>query len=81
MAEEVSNSVKIAVLEEQIRGLREQQKIHAEATHKSLINLTEKIDRLFEVMNRGKGAFAASVALAGVFGAAVTKTIAFISGK
>ncbi|NDF11897.1 MAG: hypothetical protein EB060_03655 [Proteobacteria bacterium] len=81
MAEEVEHMVKVAVLEEQMRGLREQQRMHAESTRKSLSDLAEKVDKLFEVMNRGRGAFAVSVALAGVIGAAMIKIIAYILGK
>lgn len=69
--DETENAIKIAVVQEQISGLREQQKAHAEATKEQLASLGIKIDELTAIMNRGKGAFAASMALAGALGAAI----------
>lgn len=70
---EKDNNVRIAVLEEQIRGMREQQKLNAESTEKLFNTLFQKVDDLSAVMNRGKGAFAASMVLAGAIGAFLMK--------
>jgi hypothetical protein len=63
------NDIKIAVLEEQIRGLREQQKAHAESSAAQFETLFEKIDVLTAALNRGKGMYAASLMFFGAVGA------------
>ena len=78
MKEETDNSVRIAVVEEQIRGLREQAASHNTSTINRLNHIESKVDDLMAIMNRGKGAFAVSVALAGTIGAAVMAAIQFI---
>ena len=70
---EQEHAIRIAVLEEQIRGMREQQKSHNTATQHRFDELDDKVDQLIAVMNRGKGAYAVSLALAGVIGAALIK--------
>lgn len=67
--------VRIAVLEEQIRGLREQQKVDTENTAKLFDKLFNEIDDLKAAMNRGRGVFAASLTFAGLVGAAATAAI------
>lgn len=71
----MNNEVKIAVLEEQIRGVRDQQKTHNETTQRRFDELDEKVDELVAALNRGKGAYAASLLLAGSLGAGL---LAFI---
>ncbi|MDX2095650.1 MAG: hypothetical protein SFW64_06915 [Alphaproteobacteria bacterium] len=66
---EQKNALKIAVLEEQIIGLREQQRAHNAATQKRFDGMEKKLDELTAIMNRGKGAYAASMALAAGVGA------------
>lgn len=78
MADKPQNDVRIAVLEEQIKGLREQQKAHADETRSALNGISHKIEALSETMNKGKGAFAVSILLAGIIGGAATKAIAAI---
>lgn len=63
------SAVEIAVLKEQILGIREQQKAHAENTDKLFAKLFEEIDELKAAMNRGKGVLAASLSIAGILGA------------
>lgn len=67
------HAIRIAVLEEQIRGIREQQKSHNRETQSRFDELDDKVDQLIAVMNRGKGAYAASLALAGMIGAVMLK--------
>lgn len=77
---EHSNRVEIAVLKEQISGLREQHRAHNESTQKRFDTLEEKVDSLVAVMNRGRGAYAASMVLAGVIGAVILKYVAWALG-
>lgn len=82
---EQRNALKIAVLEEQIIGLREQQRVHYAATQKRFDGMEKKLDELTAIMNRGKGAYAASMVLAAGIGAILIETInmatAFIHAK
>lgn len=68
---EHQNALRIAVIDEQIHGLREQQRMHNEATQKRFDGMERKIDELTAIMNRGKGAYAASMALAAAIGAVI----------
>lgn len=68
-ADELQNALKIAVIEEQILGLREQSRVHNETTQKRLDRMEKKLDELTAIMNRGRGAYAASMALAAGIGA------------
>lgn len=68
-----ANDIKIAVLEEKISGIREQQKAHAEKTDQSFKVVFTKLEDVLESMNKGKGVFAASLFFAGVIGGAVSK--------
>jgi len=65
---EQHNAIKIAVIEEQIAGLREQQRAHNDTTQHRFNGIEHKIDALAEVLNRGRGAYAASMALAAAIG-------------
>lgn len=71
MASEQQNAIDIAVLREQIGGLREQSRVHNETTQKRFNGLEIKIDELTAIMNRGRGAYAASMGLAAAVGAAL----------
>lgn len=71
MSPKFTDNERIAVLETEMRGLREQHKAQSEETNR-------KLDLLFEALNRGKGAFTASIVLAGVIGGGVMKIISFI---
>ncbi len=77
--DEAQNAIDIAVLKEQINGLREQQKAHSEATKAQLNGMESKIDELTAVMNRGRGAYAASLVIAGAIGATALALISQIS--
>lgn len=72
------NDIKVAILGEQISGIREQQKAHANATEVRFNSLDDKIDDLTAIMNRGKGAYAASIAFSGVIGAAIVAVLSAI---
>lgn len=67
------NAIKIAVVEAHIEGLREQQKSHHESNTKRFDTMEGKIDDLAALMNRGRGAYAASMMIAGAIGAFVLK--------
>lgn len=79
MDKETENAVAIAVINEQISGIREQHKAHNEQTQDKLNSMEHKIDELTAIMNRGKGAYAASMAFAGVIGAAILAGVDFLS--
>ena len=59
--------IQIAILQTQVANLTTQ-----------VADLTASVKELTAVMNRGKGAFAASLALAGAIGAAVMKGISYL---
>ena len=84
MMSEQSNAIKIAVvdtrvnglekhLQEQINGLREQQTAHNRSTQERFDRVEVKIDDLTAIMNKGKGAWAASMMAAGAIGAFMLK--------
>ena len=60
---EQDNRLKIAVVQEQIGGLREQQRAHYTVTQARFDQLENKVDELIAVMNRGRGAYAASMGI------------------
>lgn len=70
-------AIDIAVLKEQISGLREQQKAHAQKTDERFSGIDTKLEILINTMNRGKGIFAASLFLAGIIGGAIMNVIHF----
>lgn len=76
---EANNAIKIAVLQEQILGLRAQQKAHNETTQDRFNSLETKIDDLVAIMNRGRGAYAASMALAAGVGAVIIQLVSMFS--
>ena len=73
------HAIKIAVIEEQIFGLREQSRAHSETAQKRFDSMEKKLDELTAIMNRGRGAYAASMALAAMLGALVLKGSAVLS--
>lgn len=85
MDAEQQNAVKIAVIEEQIVGLREQQRAHNANAQTRFDSMERKLDELTAIMNRGKGAYAASMALAAAIGAILIQvmnfTTSFIHGR
>ena len=76
---EHQNALRIAVIDEQIHGLREQQRMHNEATQKRFDSMEQKIDELTAIMNRGRGAYAASMALAAAIGAVLLEMVNIIT--
>jgi hypothetical protein len=80
MDDNVSNAIKIAVVEEQVKGVREQQAAHAkdtrerfDFTNNKIDSLDAKIDELLASLNKGKGAYAMLVIMSGLIGAVVIK--------
>lgn len=73
MDSHMENTVKIAVLEEQIKGVREQQSAHAKDTRERFDVMDSKLDELLAMLNKGKGAYAVLFLLSGAIGAAVIK--------
>jgi len=69
----MENTVKIAVLEEQIKGIREQQAVHAKDTRERFDAMGDKLDELLAMMNKGKGAYAVLFLISGALGAAFIK--------
>ncbi len=72
------HAVRIAVIEEQMLGLREQSRAHNESTQRRLERLEKKLDELTAIMNRGRGAYAASMVFAAGIGAVIMKVIGSI---
>lgn len=79
MAEEQEHGIRIAVIEEKIGALREQQRAHNAATQARFDRMERKLDDLTAVINRGKGAYAASLVLAGLVGGFLLKLIGMIA--
>lgn len=77
---ERGNTVRIAVVEEQIRFIREQQKHHNSSTQRRFDEIDAKMDELLAVINRGRGAYAASLVMAGVIGGFIIKLGAVVAG-
>lgn len=73
MDDHMQNTVEIAVLKEQIKGIREQQAAHAKDTHERFDDMGHKLDELLAMLNKGKGAYAVLFLLSGALGAAVIK--------
>lgn len=77
--DEQQNALKIAVIEEQIGGLREQQRAHNAVTQTRFDRTDKKLDELTAVINRGKGAYAASLVIAGIVGGFLIKLLMLMS--
>ena len=65
-----SQDVEIAILQTEVKELTAK-----------VDKLTESVEKLTEVMNRGKGAFAASLALAGIIGAGILQLLSYLFGS
>lgn len=87
--EERVNAIKIAVVEEQIKGIRDQQAAHAKDTRERFeANAKEnrehfdsirgKQDELLAALNKGRGAYAVLFLLSGIIGALIIKTAGFM---
>lgn len=76
---EQENRLRIAVLQEQMGGLREQQRAHYDTTQRRFNALEDKIDELTAVLNRGRGAYAASMALAAGIGAFLVAVLELVT--
>lgn len=76
---ERENTVRIAVVEEQVKGIREQQRAHNVSAQRRFDAIEEKMDALIAIINRGKGAYAASLLLAGLIGGVVLKLGAVVA--
>lgn len=72
-------SIQVAVLAEQMNGLREQQKSHAETTTREISSLKADIKLLLEALNKGKGAYTTSLIVAGSLASALTWLLTHIS--
>jgi hypothetical protein len=73
------SDVEIAVLQEQMRGMSERQKLHADNTEKLFNKLFDEIDELKAAMNRGKGVLAASLTFAGLIGGIMAGAIEYFT--
>jgi len=80
MDDNMMNTVEIAVLKEQMAGLREQQKAHAIASETrsnelatAIKGLQKDVGEVVGLLNRGKGAWAMLLVLSGVVGGIVVK--------
>ena len=76
--EEHANAIKIAVVEEQIKGIREQQAAHAKDTRERFDVVGNKLDELLTALNKGRGAYAVLFLLSGIIGALIIKTAGFL---
>lgn len=68
MGLEISHAERIAVMESEIKGIREQNKAQFLSLQQEMAEMNKAITELVAIMNKGKGAYAASLALAGTIG-------------
>jgi hypothetical protein len=73
MEQSVENALEIAVIKEQIKGIREQQSTHAKDTRERFDYVDEKLEVLVATLNKGKGAYAVLFLVSGLIGAATIK--------
>jgi hypothetical protein len=78
MQDSITNTVEIAVVKEQIKGIREQQAAHAKDTRDRFDHIDAKLEVLVATLNKGKGAYAVLFLISGLIGAAVIKAVGFI---
>ena len=76
---ETENAIKIAVIQEQVFGMRQQQKANNDITQNRFNGIEDKLDELTAVLNRGRGAYAASMALAAAIGGVMIEIINFVT--
>jgi len=70
--------IRIAVLEEQIHGVREQQKSHHEAAQRRFDSIEQKLEALTALLNRGRGAYAVAMAVAAGIGVVLMEGLSFL---
>lgn len=73
------NALKIAVIEEQIYGLRAQQNAHYESALRRFDHMEQKLDKLTAALHQSRGALAAASAIAACVGALMLQAAEFIS--
>ena len=73
--------VKVAVVEEQIKGLRAQHKAQSDRINARLLELETSITDLLALMNKGKGAYALMVMISAGLGAVLIKVISYIFAR
>lgn len=78
--EEQQNALKIAVIEEQMNSLREQHRTYSLSFQNRFDRMEKKLDELAAVIDRGKGAYAASLVLAGLIGGVAIKMMSLFVG-
>lgn len=66
-------------LEEQINGLREQQKAHALETKEALRDIGSEIKELLATINKGKGAYIGLTVFAAAIGAVTSKAVGVLT--
>ena len=68
------------MVEEQIKGIREQQRSHNQSAQRHFDEIESKMDELIAIINRGRGAYAASMVLAALIGGFILKLGSMLSG-
>lgn len=81
MPDSVEGRERLVKLEVQLQSLREQHNAHAQETKIIIQELVRKVDELTAVMNKGKGAFAFTIMVAGVVGGFITNTASAFFAK
>jgi len=74
-AEEIERAIQVAVMEHEIKGLREQQKSHAEYTTKELSDIKGSIGEIMQYISKNK--FAGTLGML-AFGAAIGAFFAWV---
>jgi len=69
----MDGKIKIAVLEEQLKGLRSQQKAHSDEMRHAISDLRSDMQDVLAMMNKGRGALWGFSLLGGVLGAGAIK--------
>lgn len=79
--DELKNALDIVRLQEQVGGLRAQQSAHNAATQARFDSIQKTLDDLVASLNRGRGAYAASLLIAGAIGAVALSALKFLGVK
>lgn len=72
---------RLVKLEVQLQSLREQHNAHAQETKIIIGELVRKVEELTAVMNKGKGAFAFTLVVAGIVGGFITNSASALFEK
>lgn len=72
---------KIGALQAEVQGLRAQHKEHSIEIKADIKDLTEKVDDIVAIVNKGKGAWWTALLFAGTIGSLIVKGFSMVIAK